>query len=75
MTDADAQQPDGQSTAEHAAISPETPAVEPAVLNGAAPGAYKVPAPSNADERPELLVGGAFAGGLVLALLLKRLAR
>jgi hypothetical protein len=27
------------------------------------------------DERPELLVGGAFAGGLVLALLLKRLAR
>jgi ElaB/YqjD/DUF883 family membrane-anchored ribosome-binding protein len=27
------------------------------------------------DERPELAVGGAFAGGLVLGLLLKRLAR
>jgi hypothetical protein len=26
-------------------------------------------------ERPELAVGGAFAGGLVLALILKRLAR
>lgn len=28
-----------------------------------------------ADERPELAVGAAFAGGFVLALLLKRLAR
>jgi hypothetical protein len=27
------------------------------------------------EERPELAVGGAFAGGLVLGLLLKRLAR
>ena len=72
---ADAQQPDGQATSEHAAIVPETPAVEAAQLNGAAPGAYAVPTPSTADERPELLVGGAFAGGLVLALLLKRLAR
>ncbi len=26
-------------------------------------------------ERPELAVGGAFAGGLLLALILKRLAR
>jgi hypothetical protein len=26
-------------------------------------------------DRPELAVGGAFAGGLVLALILKRLAR
>jgi hypothetical protein len=26
------------------------------------------------DERPELAVGAAFAGGLVLALILKRLA-
>lgn len=31
--------------------------------------------PSTADERPELTVGAAFAGGFVLALLLKRLAR
>jgi hypothetical protein len=27
------------------------------------------------DERPELAVGGAFAGGMLLALILKRLAR
>jgi hypothetical protein len=27
------------------------------------------------DDRPELAVGGAFAGGLLLALILKRLAR
>jgi hypothetical protein len=38
------------------------------------------PAPAAAStvgppERPELAVGGAFAGGLVLALILKRLAR
>jgi hypothetical protein len=26
------------------------------------------------DERPELAVGGAFAGGLLLALILKRIA-
>jgi len=26
-------------------------------------------------DRPELAIGGAFAGGLVLALILKRLAR
>jgi hypothetical protein len=28
-----------------------------------------------AAERPEIALGGAFAGGLVLALILKRLAR
>lgn len=28
-----------------------------------------------ADERPEVAVGAAFAGGLVLAMILKRLAR
>ena len=27
------------------------------------------------NERPEIAVGGAFAGGLVLGLILKRLAR
>jgi hypothetical protein len=27
------------------------------------------------DERPEIAVGAAFAGGLVFALILKRLAR
>ena len=33
------------------------------------------PAPSPTDERPELLVGAAFAGGLAAALILKRLGR
>jgi hypothetical protein len=28
-----------------------------------------------ATERPEIAIGGAFAGGFVLALILKRLAR
>jgi hypothetical protein len=68
---------DGQSTAEHAALAAD------AAL-AAAPGA-SVPvtppplggpvSPSLPDQRPELLVGAAFGGGLVLALLLKRLAR
>jgi hypothetical protein len=31
--------------------------------------------PSAAADRPELLVGAAFAGGLLAALILKRLAR
>jgi hypothetical protein len=60
---ADAAQP----TAEQAAIgvAPVAPA---------APGPAPVP-PAAPDERPELAVGAAFAGGLALALLLKRLAR
>lgn len=33
------------------------------------------PSPSPTDEKPELLVGAAFAGGLVAALILKRLGR
>jgi hypothetical protein len=57
----------GQPTVEQAALAPDaaasgTPAA-PAALSPAA------------DERPELVVGAAFAGGLVLALFLKRLAR
>lgn len=60
---------DGQPTVEQAAIAAEAvTASEP----------LRIPPPSSpagADERPELLVGAAFAGGLVLALLLKRLAR
>jgi hypothetical protein len=32
-------------------------------------------AASGPQERPEMAVGGAFVGGLVLALILKRLAR
>ena len=34
-----------------------------------------LPGGGAATERPELLVGAAFAGGLVLAMILKRLAR
>jgi hypothetical protein len=33
------------------------------------------PAPAHAADRPEIAVGAAFAGGFVLALILKRLAR
>ena len=31
--------------------------------------------PASAAERPEVLVGAAFAGGLITAMLLKRLGR
>ncbi|HEV7771706.1 MAG TPA: hypothetical protein VGO48_00305 [Conexibacter sp.] len=69
MTDAAAQAANnGQPTVEHAALAPD--AVAPA---GAASPAPTLPSP--ADERPELVVGAAFAGGLALALFLKRLAR
>jgi hypothetical protein len=57
---------DGQPTAEQAAL-----AAEAAVRGATPPHAPAVPT----DERPELAVGAAFAGGLVLALFLKRLAR
>jgi hypothetical protein len=52
----------------------------PAAADGTAIVAPVAPAESTAgagiaDERPELLVGGAFAGGILLALILKRLGR
>jgi hypothetical protein len=56
-----------QPTVEQAAVSVDAPAAEtppPAAVPLAPPG-----------ERPELAVGAAFAGGLVLALFLKRLGR
>jgi hypothetical protein len=60
---------DGQPTVEQAALAAESvTADEP----------LRVPppaSPAETAERPELLVGAAFAGGLALALLLKRLAR
>jgi hypothetical protein len=59
---------DGQLTAEEAAL-----AAEAAARGGTAPPSAAFPSP--ADERPELAVGAAFAGGLVLALFLKRRAR
>jgi hypothetical protein len=66
MTDA-AEHVDGQPTAEQAAL-----AAEVATRGGTAPPSA-FPAP--ADERPEVAVGAAFAGGFVLAFFLKRLAR
>jgi len=66
MTDAAEPVPDGQPTVEQAALAAEV---------AARGGTAAPPAPSPADERPELAVGAAFAGGLVFALLLKRLAR
>jgi hypothetical protein len=41
--------------------------------NTATPPA-QVPAPTAGAERPEVAVGTAFAGGLLLAMILKRLA-
>jgi hypothetical protein len=73
MTDATAQAANnGQPTVEQAALAAETGApvnaVAPTLPTTAGGGAA-------GDERPELVVGAAFAGGLALALLLKRLAR
>jgi len=56
----------------------ETSSTQPGAdaASGAAGG---VPLPARAaelaDDRPEVAVGVAFAGGLVLAMILKRLAR
>lgn len=61
----------------------ETSSTQPtadASSGGAPPGvADSIPlqarAAALADERPEVAVGAAFAGGLVVAMILKRLAR
>jgi hypothetical protein len=54
------------------ATGPDAAAVADAA---AAPATVPPVVPPAAAERPELAVGAAFAGGLALALLLKRLAR
>jgi hypothetical protein len=59
--------PDGRLTAEQAALAAEVDARG----GTSSPSTF----PSPADERPEVAVGAAFAGGLVFALFLKRLAR
>jgi hypothetical protein len=76
MTDAAAAN-DGQPTVEHAALGADGVSVNPAEPLAAAAVAAPSgpPAPAAGDEHPERAVGAAFAGGLVLALLLKRLAR
>jgi hypothetical protein len=61
--------PTPEATPTLAAPELETP--PPATSIPPGPGA----ASSVAEERPELLVLGAFAGGLVLATILKRLGR
>jgi hypothetical protein len=45
----------------------------PANTTSASPGG-KAALAAKVQDRPELAIGGAFAGGLVLALILKRLA-
>jgi hypothetical protein len=76
---------DGQDVEMSAAVAPLEPGESPAV----SPPPAVPPAPewrpeddlssggpaALAAERPEIAVGAAFAGGLVLALILKRLAR
>lgn len=69
----------GQPTVEQAALVSEQLATdpdEPLNLTSEATGTQPVavPVPSAADTHPEYAVGAAFAGGLALALLLKRLA-
>jgi hypothetical protein len=49
------------------------PPAEPSTTSSGLPNPYGLP--EIAVERPEVGVGAAFAGGLVLALILKRFAR
>ncbi|HXE45053.1 MAG TPA: hypothetical protein VN635_07635 [Conexibacter sp.] len=78
MTDAapePAASDNGQPTVEQAALAADALAAEPGEpLTLATPTSVPVP-PSTLDERPQLAVGAAFAGGLALGLLLKRLGR
>jgi hypothetical protein len=71
----------GPEPAEAAAQAPDSPA-QPTPTVGAGQATYGQPAgsallggPEAVDPHPERLVGAAFAGGLVGALLLKGLAR
>jgi hypothetical protein len=63
---------------------PHSPTAAGPAPGGEPTGAYQAPAgsgllgggtagPPAADDRPELLVGAAFAGGVVAAMLFKRL--
>ena len=78
MTDAPEPVPNGQPTVEQAALAADADAAAASANGTGAPSGPAVsaaPAPPVAEDRPELVVGAAFAGGFVLALLLKRLAR
>ena len=52
-----------------------TPAVDAAAADGQAASQGGFSPAKLADERPELAIGAAFAGGFVLAMILKRFAR
>ncbi|MGH2867379.1 MAG: hypothetical protein ACRDNK_07405 [Solirubrobacteraceae bacterium] len=65
---------------EPAAVAPVEPTSVPPAPAWTPPAADATPnssssAASAASDRPEIAVGAAFAGGLVLALILKRVAR
>jgi len=63
----------GYASPEQAPIAEPTPTVPPAEGTWRAPaGTATAPAPT---DKPEALVGAAFAGGLVAAMILKRLGR
>ena len=66
---------DGSSTATHTAPSPTDTVGHGEQTHAHPPGSAKPEGGIPATERPEALVGAAFAGGLVLALILKRLGR
>jgi hypothetical protein len=60
------------------ASQPPTPDDSPSAAGQTPPAAgpsVQERALALADERPEVAVGAAFAGGLVLALILRRIAR
>jgi hypothetical protein len=54
---------------------PEPLVVEPAAAADGDEHGFAAALPIDPAERPELVVGAAFAGGLVAALILKRLGR
>jgi hypothetical protein len=75
VTDAAEPAYDGQATVEHDALGGDGVTTNPAEAFAAEAAEPSPAPPPSSAERPELAVGAAFAGGLVLALLLKRLAR
>jgi hypothetical protein len=71
----DREPPDAPPEAEPDWLPPEPEAAGEPAARGPAPisGAISAADETDPGPRPELLVGAAFAGGLVLALLLRRL--
>ncbi len=69
----DTQTPTSQPTADDSPSTAGHPPVEDSIPAGGA--SVQERALALANERPEVAVGAAFAGGLVFAMILKRLAR